>query len=216
MRFLALFFLTVSALAQVPAPQIPLTGTAGSGGNFPFINSGSFAMPNDADYTVLWPNTTCVVCKVTSSVSLTSTRNLIEPALGMTFNITNATTGGQSLVVKAATGSGVTIPSGASKWIWFNGTSYVEIDPTSGTFGVALLVNGQVTVSTPAACSPTSVAAGTCIVQVTNCGIGMSTSVGVLVSNTYVSGVSFNIQSLNAGNTTINTSDQSLVCWKID
>lgn len=125
------------AVSQVPNPQIPLTGTAGAAGNFPLLNSGTFPIPSDADFTPTFPNTTCIVCKVTSSVSLTATRNLIEPTAGMTFNITNSTTGGQSIVVKAATGTGVTIANGTSKWVWFDGTNYVEIDPPAGGGGCA-------------------------------------------------------------------------------
>lgn len=133
MRAYLLWLLMFASVAcgQVLPPQVPLTATAGAAGNFPMLNSGSFAMPSNTDYTVAFPNTTCIVCNVTSDVSLTATRNLIEPSAGMTFNITNSTTGGQSLVVRAATGSGVTIPNGSSEWVWFNGTNYVEIDPST-------------------------------------------------------------------------------------
>jgi|SRR6185312_3147618 len=129
-----LFLLTLLAAAgaagQIPTPQVPVTGTIGAAGNFSLLLSGSFAMTADADYTVTWPNTSCIVCKVTSNVPLTATRNVIEPSIGMTFNVTNATTGGQSIVVKASSGAGVTIANGTSKWVWFNGTDYVDIDPS--------------------------------------------------------------------------------------
>lgn len=128
----AIALLAITAQAQVPYPQIPLTGTPGAAGNFPFLPNGLFSMPSDADYTVGYPNTTCVICIVRSSVSLTATRRVVEPAQKMTFNFTNLTTGGQSVTVIASSGSGVTIANGASAWIYFNGTNYVPIDPPSG------------------------------------------------------------------------------------
>src|SRR6185437_417085 len=135
--------------SQIPTPQVPLTGVAGSAGNFPFLNSGSFAMPSDADYTAVYPNTSCVVCKITSSVSLTATRNVIEPSQKMTFHITNATSGGQSIVVRAATGTGVTIANGTSSWVWFDGTNYVAINPPGSGGGATLPSNAMVFGLTP-------------------------------------------------------------------
>lgn len=149
-----LFLEVYPALAQVPSPQIPLTGTPGSAGNFPFIPNGTFPIPTDANYTVIYPNTSCIVCVITSSVSLTATRNLVEPGSSsakMTFNITNSTSGGQSIQVIAASGSGVTIANGTSKWVYFNGTNYVEIDPPgSGTSLPTATAPGQIISSTAA------------------------------------------------------------------
>jgi hypothetical protein len=198
-RWLGLL-LAITASAQVPAPQIPLSGTAGAGGNFPFLNSGSFAMPGDADYTVTWPNTTCIVCTVTSSTTLTAARNLIEPALSMTLSITNATSGGQSITVRASSGTGVTVPNGQSRWVWFNGTNYVEIDGLNVLNGANLLAGtvatSALTSSSISVNSVTCPLGGSCTV-----GAGGYPTVVIGLSNegSYTSTYTYTASSLPAG-----------------
>lgn len=157
-RCIVLLALTGIAAAQVPAPTTPVQGTLGANGNFPLLNSGTFPFPSDATFTPTFPNTTCIVCKVTSSVSLTATRNLVMPGPGspaktMTFNITNATTGGQAIQVIASSGTGVTIANGTSAWVWFDGTNYKEIDPPSS--GGSGTVSGQAAQTIPLGTSAT-------------------------------------------------------------
>lgn len=58
---------------------------------------------------------------VTSSVSLTVTRDLIVPAIKKTYIVKNATTGAQSIRVIVA-GLGVTIPNGKTVLVYNDGT----------------------------------------------------------------------------------------------
>lgn len=64
---------------------------------------------------------------VTSSVGggLTATRNLVVPTINKTYVIENNTTGGQSIVVKTAAGTGVTIPNGKRVPVYVDGTNVV-------------------------------------------------------------------------------------------
>lgn len=64
---------------------------------------------------------------VTSSATLTATRNVVVPlSPGRTYIVTNATTGGQSIQVIGASGSGVPVPSGTTLSVSTpNGTNYV-------------------------------------------------------------------------------------------
>jgi len=62
---------------------------------------------------------------VTSSVSLTTTRELIVPTINKTYVVENNTTGGQSITVKTSAGTGITIPNGSRVPVYVNGTSVV-------------------------------------------------------------------------------------------
>ena len=107
--------LPMTLLAQ--APQIPLTGNIGSGFNGPLINSPAVVFATDADHTMVYPEMSGSggTIIVTSTPSLTATRNLIAPNTGI-FNwvVRNNTTGGQSINVEVAGGTGVSIANGNS------------------------------------------------------------------------------------------------------
>lgn len=82
---------------------------------------------------------------VTSSVSLSTTRDVIIPSItsGSTpiqklYIVKNATTGSQSIRVIGASGTGITVPNGATMMVYSNGTNvvaltYAELN-TSNTF----------------------------------------------------------------------------------
>jgi len=82
---------------------------------------------SDANKTLTLTNTNAaqdaraVFLNVTSSVSLTVTRDLIVPAVTKNYVVKNATTGGQSIRVIVA-GLGVTIPNGKTALIYNDGT----------------------------------------------------------------------------------------------
>lgn len=71
----------------------------------------------------------------TSVGSLTATRDLIIPAKTKLYLVHNNTTGGQSIRVIAATGTGITIPNGKKRFVFFDGTNVVDAitDLPSGT-----------------------------------------------------------------------------------
>lgn len=62
---------------------------------------------------------------VTSSVSLTTTRELVVPTINKTYVVENNTTGGQSITVKTAAGTGITIGNGEKVPLYVNGTDVV-------------------------------------------------------------------------------------------
>ena len=71
---------------------------------------------------------------LTSSGSLTATRDLILPnnqagtaPIQKLYIVKNATTGGRSIQVKTASGTGVTIPNGATMLVYSNGTDVVDV-----------------------------------------------------------------------------------------
>ena len=66
------------------------------------------------------------ILNVTSGVSLTTTRDLIVPTIDKPYIIENNTTGSQSIVVKTAAGSGVTVPNGRKCMVYANSTNVVQ------------------------------------------------------------------------------------------
>lgn len=130
-KVFGIFILGIATVlnAQIPAPQIPLTGNIGCSG-FPCRNSGTLIMPSDANYTMTAIDTSAALIKVTSSAVLTQTRELVAPAGNFEFSIENATQGGQAIEIIGPSGTGVTIPNGASAHVWFDGLQYVGLGGT--------------------------------------------------------------------------------------
>jgi hypothetical protein len=144
--------LTLPLLAQ--APQIPVTGTLGSGGAFPLIVSPAVVFTADANKTMAYPEMSgsSGVLKVTSAVALTATRNLVGPLTrGFVWTVDNATTGGQSIQVIGASGTGVTIPNGQAAAVFTDGTNYLFAALPSGGSGLPTAsAPGQIITATAA------------------------------------------------------------------
>jgi hypothetical protein len=94
---------------------------------------------------------------VTSSGSLTATRDVIIPSItsGSTpiqklYIVKNATTGSQSIRVIGASGTGITVPNGATMMVYSNGTNVVDVATyfSSLTLGSALPITSGGTGST--------------------------------------------------------------------
>jgi hypothetical protein len=72
---------------------------------------------------------------ITSSATLTATRNVIVPTTGSPptsapytklYVVRNATTGGQSIVITTSAGSGITVANGATAIVLCNGTDVID------------------------------------------------------------------------------------------
>lgn len=104
---------------------------------------------SDADLTLTLANTTATQVArnfslyVTSTGSLTATRNLIVPAIEKPYRVANATTGGQSIVVKNSSGTGVTVPNGKSVLVYNDGTNVLQMSDYTplATIGTLTLSN---------------------------------------------------------------------------
>lgn len=82
----------------------------------------------DADYTLTTANGASdearqMVLNMTGTLS--TTRNVICPAVQKIYIVQNATSGGQSLIIKTPAGSGVTVPNGTATLVFCNGTNVV-------------------------------------------------------------------------------------------
>jgi len=134
----ALFGICAAAFPQIPAPQINLTGNIGCQG-FPCLNSGTLSLTTDANHTMTAQETSAFSFKVTSTVSLTATRNLIFPSGKFPLGcVENATIGGQAIQVIGTSGTGVPIPNGSAICgIWNDGTNFVAGSTGGGASPVA-------------------------------------------------------------------------------
>ena len=66
------------------------------------------------------------ILSLTSTGALTATRDLIVPSIDKPYIIENNTTGAQSIRVKTAAGTGVTVPNGKTAMVYANSTNVVS------------------------------------------------------------------------------------------
>lgn len=135
-----------SISAQIPVPQLNLSGNIGCQG-FPCVNSGTLVFTSDANHVMTVQETSAFYLRVTSSVSLTATRNLIAPLGRFPFTIENATAGGQSIQIIGQSGTGVIIPNGSTVGVWNDSINFVQIGSgsisiTVGSTTIAGATNG--------------------------------------------------------------------------
>ena len=87
-------------------------------------------MGSDANYTLTTANGSTdqarqAVLLVTSGVSLSATRDVICPTKDKVYIVKNSTTGSQSIRVKTASGTGITITNGETALVHCDGTNVV-------------------------------------------------------------------------------------------
>jgi hypothetical protein len=83
----------------------------------------------DADYTLTVANGSADEARnmiLNISGALTATRNVICPAVSKMYIVKNATTGGQSIILKTSAGTGVTISNGVTTIVFCDGTNVVD------------------------------------------------------------------------------------------
>jgi hypothetical protein len=116
----------------------PIGTTSGSA-----LGAVDVVYPSDADFTPTTsgtqPESTNKFHQVTSAVPLTATRNYFLPLNeGQDWTIQNLTTGGESIQVIGATGTGVLVPNGALVAVTCDGTNFLPA--TSASLGATTLI----------------------------------------------------------------------------
>jgi hypothetical protein len=109
----------------------------------------------DANYTLTSINgasdeARSMALNITSSVTLTATRNVICPSVSKLYVVKNATTGGQSIVIKTSAGTGITIANGATAIVLCDGTNVIDpfnskLNTTGGALSGNLSFTGSAT-----------------------------------------------------------------------
>jgi hypothetical protein len=88
--------------------------------------------PTDANLTLTYTDSVSnqtarnLYLNLTSTGSLTVTRDLIVPTINKTYVIENNTTGGQSIRVITAAGTGITVTNGTKVPVYVDGTNVVN------------------------------------------------------------------------------------------
>lgn len=84
----------------------------------------------DANYTAVQSDYQSKIIEVTSSLSLTATRNFVLPIVsGYQWTVYNNTTGAQSIQFIGSTGTGITIANGKRAIVYCDGTNIVRVSP---------------------------------------------------------------------------------------
>ena len=95
------------------------------------VGRGSAVFASDANLTLTYTDVSTsqtvrnLYLNATSGVSLTATRDLIVPTINKTYVVQNNTTGGRSIRVITATGTGITIPNGRTMAVYVDGTNVI-------------------------------------------------------------------------------------------
>ena len=117
----------------------------------------------DANLTIDLTNTNSTqvarhyILSLTSTGALTATRDLIVPTTDKPYIIENNTTGSQSIRVKTAAGTGITVPNGKTAMVYANSTNVVSalsyvpalsIDTATIAAGTAIFSTATITTAT--------------------------------------------------------------------
>jgi len=166
------------------------------------VGMGSVVYASDANLTITLTDTNALqaaralVLNVTSSVSLTATRQLVVPTIQKQYIVQNNTTGSQSITVKTSAGTGITVPSGRKAHLYVDGTNVIQmfdfvninggsientpigaVTPASGVF-TSVSANG-VTLSKGATSVATNTAVGvSCLAAINSATAANNTAVG--------------------------------------
>ncbi len=107
------------------------------------IGLGNVDYVSDANLTISITNSNAaqaaraLVLNVTSSLSLTGTRELVVPTIEKQYIVQNNTTGSQSITVKTSAGTGITVPNGRKAHLYVDGTNVIQmfdfVDINGGT-----------------------------------------------------------------------------------
>jgi hypothetical protein len=123
------------------------------------VGLGNPNFATDANLTISLTNSNAtqaaraLVLDVTSGVSLSATRELVVPTIEKQYIVQNNTTGGQSITVKTASGTGVTVPNGKKAHLYVDGTNVVQmvdyfVSPTLVTPALGTPASGVLTNAT--------------------------------------------------------------------
>ena len=98
------------------------------------VGYGNPDFATDANLTLTYTDTNAaqaaraLVLNVTSTGSLSATRELIVPTIQKQYIVQNNTTGGQSITVKTSAGTGITVPNGRKAHLYVDGTNVIYMD----------------------------------------------------------------------------------------
>src|SRR5271166_3524248 len=127
--------------------QITFSGSIGVPGSQSVLGNINIIIGN-ANHTLLASEYSNKFLDITSSVSLTSTYNIVAPLnQGQEFTVQNNTTGGYSVQIIGASGAGVTISNGGTVSVVCDGTNYLQSSGGSSSSPTATIDSTSAAVS---------------------------------------------------------------------
>lgn len=84
---------------------------------------------------------------ITLTGTLSATRNVIIPSVDKMYLIRNSTSGGQSVLVKTASGSGATVPNACTVALYCDGTNVFQASPAYNATTSSVIVPGDLLVT---------------------------------------------------------------------
>jgi hypothetical protein len=131
---------TITGSAGIVQISASVQGNSSASSSPLSYSISNIVMASDANITLTAAQLSCPILRVTSTPSLTATREVILPVVsGASYSVYNHTTGGQSLTFIGSSGTGVTVPNGLKTIIYFDGTNYVT---------AAIVVGGDLVATT--------------------------------------------------------------------
>lgn len=106
-------------------------------------------LASDANATLTHAEAINDVLNITSSVSLTATRDVVLPLAEKWYFVYNGTTGGQSIRFIGASGTGITVANGVRTIIQADGTNVVEVAPATSAASLAATIVAATEKATP-------------------------------------------------------------------
>lgn len=148
------------------------------------VGYGAVQFTNDANLTLSLASSNAsqtarkIFLYVTSTVSLSTQRDLIVPTIEKTYIVHNNTSGSQAIRVKTSAGTGIVVPSGKKMLLYVNGVDVIEqVDYVTsldvGTLNIGALssplpITSGGTGATTAANARTNLGLGTIATQAAN------------------------------------------------
>ena len=180
---------------------------------------------SDANLTIDLTNTNATqvarhyILSLTSSGSLTATRDLIVPTTDKPYIIENNTTGGQSIRVKTSAGTGITVPNGKTAMVYADSTNVVSalsyvpaLSIDTATIATAAIAAGTATFS--AATITTATINGGTITGITDLAVADGgTGLSTLTANNVILGNGASAPTFVAPSTTGNVLTSNGTTW---
>lgn len=97
------------------------------------VGYGNPNYASDANLTLTYTDTNAaqaaraLVLNVTSTGSLSTTRELVVPTIQKQYIVQNNTSGAQSITVKTSGGTGITVPNGRKAHLYVDGTNVIQM-----------------------------------------------------------------------------------------
>jgi len=142
------------------------------------VGYGNPNYTSDANLTLTYTDTNAsqtaraLVLNVTSSLSLTATRELVVPTIQKQYIVQNNTTGSQSITVKTSAGTGITVPTSRKAHLYVDGTNVIQMFDFVDINGGA--IDGTSVGATSASTGAFTTLSATTPIAVTSGGTGQS------------------------------------------